>query len=98
MIADLEKADCLQNGRLIYSMWSGYIERSDPNLRNWCFQHNMNFDIIHTSGHASRMDLLKLVAAIKPKCLVPIHTIAHSEYEQFGYPIMLSNNGNRLSI
>mgnify|MGYP000648566632 CR=1 FL=1 len=98
MIADLETADCLQGGRLVYSMWSGYIERSKPNLRDWCLQHNIEFEIIHTSGHASKTDLKRLVSAIKPKSLVPIHTIAHSEYNEFGYPIMVYDNGVRFAI
>ncbi|GAH06959.1 unnamed protein product, partial [marine sediment metagenome] len=52
MARDLEKADCLEGAKLIYSMWPGYIERSPHNIRDWCTKHGIEFEIIHTSGHA----------------------------------------------
>ncbi len=50
MTIDLEKADCLEGARVIYSMWPGYLERGKLDLRNWCKEQQMDFDIVHTSG------------------------------------------------
>lgn len=98
MIADLEAANCLGNSRLIYSMWPGYIDRQSPNLRDWCSSHSVVFEIIHTSGHASKTDLKRLVAAINPKSLIPIHTIAPEAYESFGYPLKIIPNGLKVFV
>jgi len=59
----------------IYSMWHGYMERS--NMWN---RYKKHLTEIHTSGHAAVADLQKFVKRIKPKNLVPIHTECKNEY------------------
>lgn len=90
MAQDLGDADCLEGAKLIYSMWPGYLERSSPNLRNWCADQGVEFEIIHTSGHADAHDLKRLVKAIAPKRLIPIHTLAPDRFRE------LSRNIGRL--
>lgn len=92
MAQDLEDADCLKGGRLIYSLWPGYLERSSPDLRDWCSKHQMTFEIIHTSGHASKEDLQRLVTAIGPKILIPIHTLSHKTYEDLHNHVLIVPN------
>ncbi|MEW8523820.1 MAG: MBL fold metallo-hydrolase [Candidatus Thiodiazotropha endolucinida] len=84
MAQDLEKADCLEGAKLIYSMWPGYIERSTYNVRDWCAKHSIEFEIIHTSGHADVHDLKLLVNAIHPKNLIPIHTFTPDRFDRIG--------------
>ena len=84
MAQDLEKADCLEGAKLIYSMWPGYIERSPQNIRDWCAKHCIEFEIIHTSGHADIHDLKLLVNAIRPKNLIPIHTFTPERFDRIG--------------
>ena len=67
--------------RLIWSMWKGYRDRSD--LAEWAKKRGLKWKDIHVSGHASRSDLAKLVDAMTPKFLVPIHTEWPAEYRQF---------------
>jgi len=98
MMDDLVAADCLSGARVIYSLWPGYIERSSPNLHEWCSEHKVDFEIIHTSGHASKADLQHLVAAINPKTLIPIHTFAHNAYFDFGSPVKVIANGERFEV
>ena len=38
---------------------------------------------LHTSGHASKNTLEKLVNKIKPKKIVPIHTFYPEQYKNF---------------
>lgn len=98
MIADLESANCLNSSSLIYSMWPGYIEQQSPNIRDWCSSHSIDFHIIHTSGHASKTDLQRLIKAINPKTLIPIHTLAHQAYKGFQCPIRQVANGEQVSL
>ena len=80
MAPDLANADCLEGAKLIYSMWPGYLERSTPNLHDWCHEHGVEFEIIHTSGHADAHDLKRLVQAVRPERLIPIHTFTPERY------------------
>jgi ribonuclease J len=68
-------------GLLVYSMWSGYQTRG----RTAAFLRKMEglglrLETLHTSGHASPDDLRKLVEAMRPGCVVPIHTEAAASY------------------
>ena len=72
---DLADANCLEGARLVYSMWPGYLERGSLNLRKWCADRGVEFEIIHTSGHANAYDLKRLVESFRPKRLIPIHTL-----------------------
>lgn len=62
----------------IYSMWEGYLERSD--FRKPLQRQGIEFETIHTSGHAPERDLERLVKAFNPKCIVPIHTFQPQTY------------------
>lgn len=84
MTQDLEQADCIEGAKLIYSMWPGYIERNSHNIEDWCARRNIEFEIIHTSGHADAHDLKRLVNAIQPKHLIPIHTFAPDQFNRIG--------------
>ncbi|HOH74661.1 MAG TPA: MBL fold metallo-hydrolase RNA specificity domain-containing protein, partial [Paludibacteraceae bacterium] len=54
---------------------------------------------IHTSGHADTETLKKMVEAIKPKNIVPIHTFSGSEYEKtFTTPIVEMNDGETKEV
>jgi ribonuclease J len=49
----------------------------------------INFEPIHTSGHATLSDIKKLLKAVKPKRIVPIHTekpeLLKSLFEKDGF-------------
>lgn len=75
MRRDLERAGCLSGASLIYSLWEGYLaEDSARPWREWLERHGIPMTIIHTSGHASPVDLRRFAAAIAPRMLVPIHS------------------------
>jgi ribonuclease J len=80
MATDLEQAGCLDGARLFYSLWPGYLERDGPDLRAWCASHGVGFEIVHTSGHAGITDLRRLVEALDPGRVVPIHTAAPERF------------------
>ena len=58
MVKDLEKADCLTNASLIYSLWPGYLKEKRLNWFNdWMTKNNISLYHCHTSGHAPISDL-----------------------------------------
>lgn len=75
MQKDLERITGIDGGNLIYSMWEGYLKKHDT-MKFIEYFENRGFTIhkVHTSGHADIDTLKKMVEAIKPKAIVPIHT------------------------
>ena len=66
---------------LVYSMFHGYIDKEKPTLNTSTFNFVEQFrekgysieEWIHTSGHASKQDLIKLCQQVNPDIIVPIH-------------------------
>lgn len=76
MAREFEGLQCLGSGKLIYSQWPGYVDRDRLNLREWCASHNLDFEILHTSGHADTQTLVALAQAVSAKRVIPIHSDA----------------------
>lgn len=98
MQKDLEYISGIDGGNMIYSMWEGYLKKPDTKRFIEYFEHR-NFSIhhIHTSGHADVDTLKRMIEAINPKNIVPIHTFYPEKYEKkFGYPVVLAKDGEIL--
>ena len=74
----LPKLGASGEAKAIYSLWHGYLERTD--LPQFLSSHNIELVEIHTSGHAYVEDLKKLACTLNPRCLVPIHTFYPEQY------------------
>ena len=57
--------------RIIYSMWTGYIEEN-LSLKN--LLNTYPFYICHASGHVSKDDLVQLIELVDPDIVIPVHT------------------------
>ena len=97
MAGELERADCLSGASALWSMWPGYLdEPSGVRLRSWLDSRGIPLTIAHASGHATVADLQRLVHAMRPGKVVPIHT---QEPERFSerFPkarVALHSDGN----
>jgi ribonuclease J len=83
MCSDLEKADCLSDASLIYSMWVGYLDQGRDDIRDWCNQRSIKFQICHTSGHSDITGMQQLTDALSPKRLVPIHSFKPELFKNY---------------
>jgi ribonuclease J len=83
MLGDLEKADCLGGAHLVYSLWPGYLEdeKQKPFLER-LDQLGIPVAMCHTSGHATPDDLQRLVEALSPREVVPIHSQVPERYAE----------------
>lgn len=91
---DLERGKCLAGASYIYSQWEGYWERGNYNtVKDWLGKHNIRKHSIHTSGHASPGDLERLVAAIKPRKVVPIHSFMPERYQELFPNVEMHDDG-----
>lgn len=100
MQKDLEHITGIDGGNLIYSMWEGYLQKSEiKKFIDYLTSRNFTIHKIHTSGHADTETLKQMVEAIKPKNIVPIHTFSKSEYAGiFSTPIVEINDGETIAI
>jgi len=81
IIGGMEKAD------FIYSQWAGYkAEPETAGLLDFVKKKEMAYHEIHTSGHADRRSLQKIVDKLNPKSVIPIHT-----ENREGYKIITDN-------
>lgn len=100
MQKDLEYINEIDGGNLIYSMWEGYFNKTNTKkFINYLIDRKFTVHKIHTSGHADTKTLKKMVEAIKPKNIVPIHTFDREEYKSiFKEPIVISNDGETICV
>ena len=94
MLKDLSYLKKLEGGMFIYSMWNGYKqEKTTKEFIEFLLAKGMSEKQIHTSGHADRDSLKRMVEILRPKNLVPIHTFESDEYKK----IFLGTNVLRLN-
>lgn len=64
-----------KDGLLIYSFWSGYLNKPEMiRFIEKCEELGLKKVILHTSGHADEKTLARLIDLVKPKWIIPIHT------------------------
>ena len=99
-LAAITKGLAPEQLKCIWSMWSGYLQKPDNNFIKFCTEKNISYKEIHTSGHASIKDLARLVKAVNPACLVPIHTFYPEDYTQFidEQKVRVLNDGQTLQL
>lgn len=91
---ELEHGQCLSGGAYIYSQWEGYWERGAYDMvKDWLKKHAIPKTSIHTSGHASPVDLKKIAAAMKPRKVVPIHSFAPERYSELFSNVQTYSDG-----
>lgn len=91
---DLERGNCLKGATYIYSQWDGYWELdSYTKLKQWLERNAVQKISIHTSGHASPKDLKRIVEAINPDNVVPIHTFFPQRYSELFPNVQVHDDG-----
>jgi ribonuclease J len=80
-IPSLIRDGLLTGGAVVWSMWDGYLgEPSGKRLQAALQSASIPLIQHHTSGHATPADLERLVQALRPDVVVPIHTEAPDAY------------------
>jgi ribonuclease J len=100
MKIDLEYIKNLRDGNVVYSMWEGYLKKSyTKKFIDYLQTKNFTFHNIHSSGHADVNAMKKLVNAMNPQKIIPIHTFEKQEYKNiFSIPIVELNDTEELTF
>ena len=94
MMGDKGVEAVLDGARLSYSMWEGYLKQeSTRGARTWLEENNIPTQVIHTSGHASVVDLKRFADALAPRRLVPIHSFETGRFGEFFNNVVPQEDG-----
>ena len=77
---------------LIYSLWEGYINRSDTRNESYLKLQNRFADVVrlHTSGHATADTLRDICELTNPRlAILPIHKEKEADFSSIGIPVRL---------
>ncbi len=76
---------------LIYSMWSGYLDKTHPafdeyksNFINCAVRGGCRLVNLHTSGHAGSDEIKKVCEVTEAKTVIPIHTENPEKLKELG--------------
>lgn len=93
-ISDLDKSRCLVRASYIYSQWEGYWEQGKlDGVSQWLGRNAINNTSIHTSGHASIVDLQRFAEAVSARKVVPIHSFMPEKYSRLFKNVKTYNDG-----
>lgn len=100
----LDKFYSTGNGQIIYSMWNGYLEgdKADENLLRLI--NGRPIIELHTSGHAYVETIAKLIKAVNPKVIIPMHTecadsfVKIEEFKEYHDRIVELQDGEKYTL
>lgn len=86
----------LRSGVVAWSLWEGYLKKQrGQDLVARLAGAGVPLVTHHTSGHASVEDLQRLVRAIEPAIVVPIHTESPEQFAAvFHTPVVMHSDGH----
>lgn len=99
-IGDLERFLTLNDATWVYSLWPGYFERSLPlrRLKNYLDKKGVRYEYLHTSGHANLADQKRLVKALAPEMVIPIHTFHADQFQQHFPNVKMVQDGEVVDL
>lgn len=84
MLPELATTGCLDGATAVWSMWRGYLRNpAGEALQAALDARGIPLRVHHASGHAFIPDLQRLVAALAPARVVPIHSVATDRFATF---------------
>lgn len=97
---EIENNADLSNSIWVYSMWRGYLERSEPlkRLQQWTIEKRIRKEFLHTSGHAKLSDQKRLAEALSPQVLIPIHSYHGELFSEFFENVRCLDDGARFEV
>ena len=94
MMRDEGVGFALDGAGFTYSMWGGYLtDAYGRRVIDWLEKHGIPWQAIHTSGHASVLDLKRFAAALASRRLVPIHSFETGRFGEFFDNVVRKEDG-----
>lgn len=98
MMGDIARLPPGTASTLVYSLWPGYLDKGDDEVRAWCHAKVMDLKLAHTSGHADPQLLVRFAKAMDAKCVIPIHTESPNVMKDLIPNVVVISDGDWMSI
>ncbi len=99
MVRDMEEANCLSEGCMVCSVWSGYLQLEQNQwFVDWMKQKSLQQYNCHTSGHASVSDLKRMREAFADAVAVPVHLADRDGFARLFGNVTLHEDGEWWSV
>ena len=93
-VGEIVGAGVLVDATLVWSMWPGYLrDVSGKRLIAATARSGTQLALDHSSGHASISDLQRLVRALQPESVIPIHTEGADRYQRLFFGAVTRDDG-----
>jgi ribonuclease J len=82
------------------SMWNGYLKEGPAFNSALAEAVGKDYRYMHTSGHCDMVSIRKLIALVKPKAIIPIHTDRPNDFAELfcnEIPVIRLNDGETFS-
>jgi ribonuclease J len=86
------------NPLIIYSMWQGYLYGKHMDEKLVQFMGNYRKENLHTSGHAYVDTIKKVINAVNPKTIIPMHTECADEFMKYDNRVKVLSDGEVFDI
>lgn len=91
---DFDNIEMSSKIHFVYSQWDGYLSNGTySKMKDWLAKNEVEITHVHTSGHASPVDLRRFADALQPKAIVPIHSFAPEKYSDIFNNVTPRNDG-----
>jgi len=100
VLAPIKKHLDIRKSVWVYSMWTGYLDRSGPlrRMKRYFDDNGVEYHYIHSSGHASLADLQRFVVAVNPETTIPIHTYHPKLFRDYFGKVKMVEDGERVRL
>jgi ribonuclease J len=90
----------LKDSTWIYSMWPGYLDRDDhlKDLNKYFQGKGVRIEFLHTGGHAKTADLSRMVKALKPEMIIPVHSFHPERFKEYFTNVKIVKDGELILI
>jgi ribonuclease J len=93
---DLARIAGLEGSVLVYSLWDGYLKKEyTAGFIEWMEGRGCRIEHVHSGGHATITTLKKVIAALSPKYVIPVHTEKPEGFPAISadIPVLLCRDG-----
>jgi len=99
-MADIRRFINLDDASWIYSMWPGYFDRSPSlqKLRAFLQERGVDYQYLHTSGHARLTDMKNFVEKLKPKTIIPVHSFHADQFPDHFANVQVVKDGDLVNL
>jgi len=100
VFAPIKKHLDIRKSAWVYSMWTGYLNRSGPlrRMKRYFDDNGVEYHYIHSSGHARLSDLKRFAEAVTPGTVIPIHTYHPESFRKYFGKVKMVEDGERVRL